>query len=286
MKITQVFNINKFKVSMAILGFIVGSGLTNAAYGVGDDPLLSPEAAAGKHAVFEFDTLNKLKTKAQTLEKIGMRMVDIEIKKDSAGLYTYTGMWQPGSGMYLIERNENWKEFSNRWNQLSQNGYRLLDVERTYFGQNLVYHAVYGQGNDAYVMYANTWSNFEIHWQQMSASGLRLVNVDVTRINGQHHYLGIYRPGNGGYALYSTPDIFEFMTKNDEFLQQGLDLVDVNMMLRSDGAQQWIGVWNAGTGQTRLRFHTSWSSFKTEWVAQADEGYSLLDFDISPTNSK
>ena len=76
MKITQVFNINKFKVSMAILGFIVGSGLTNAAYGVGDDPLLSPEAAAGKHAVFEFDTLNKLKTK---LKKILQASIPIPV---------------------------------------------------------------------------------------------------------------------------------------------------------------------------------------------------------------
>lgn len=258
---------------------------TSYAVAVGDDPLLSVDAAAGKHAVFKFGSLEQLQTKAVTLEKLGMRVTDIEVEKDAQGELTYLGVWQPGEGKYTVERSDNWSQFTQRWDQLSRAGYRLLDVERVYVGQNLVYHAVYGEGSGAYAMYANTWSDFEAKWKEMSTNGLRLVDVDVTNINGRQHYLGVYEPGTGGYAFYSTSSVQEFFDKNTEFQNQKLDLVDVNMLQQSDGSQQFVGVWKAGTGQGKVTVHTSWQSFKKGWVAKAKEGYSLLDFDASPANS-
>ena len=111
----------------------------NNAHAVVDDPHLSVEAAASNNAVFQFDSLTKLTTKARTLEKVGMRLTDIEVQRDSSGKLVFGGVWMPGTGKYMIVRNTSWTQFTAKWDELSRAGYRLLDVDRIYEGSSLVH---------------------------------------------------------------------------------------------------------------------------------------------------
>lgn len=267
---------------MAATSMAVG---VNNAHAVVDDPHLSVEAAASNNAVFQFDSLTKLTTKAKTLEKVGMRLTDIEVQRDSSGKLVFGGVWKPGTGKYMIVRNTSWTQFTAKWDELSRAGYRLLDVDRIYEGSSLVHYSVYGEGNHAYVMYADYWAGFEAHWKKMSAEGMRLMDVDVVNISGNLHYLGIYRPGTDAYGFYSTSSIQEFIGMDSNFQKQGLDLIDVNMVLNSNGTTQYVGVWLKGKAQGRLKLHAGWASFKKGWAEQAKEGYALLDVDFGNSNA-
>lgn len=248
------------------------------------EPLSSPTSAAKKHGVFQFESLQQLTAKARTLDKVGMRLTDLEVHQEGSQL-SFSGVFQPGTGKYTITEHSSWSAFESQWQSLSSQSYRLLDVERVWHNGQLKHYAVYGEGNGAYSMYAQTWNSFISMWQSNSNNGLRLVDVDVVKVNGQNHYLGTYLPGNDAYIFYSTDSQQVFFDKYDEFRQSGMTLVDVNMLYNSNQSQRYTGVWRSGSNQGELFLHTSWEDFQEEWVNQSEQGAELLDFDISKGDS-
>ena len=248
------------------------------------EPLFSATAAAKKHGVFRFESFQQLTTKAKTLDKLGMRLTDLEIHSGGSQLH-FSGVFQPGAGKYLITEHSNWTTFENQWQSLSAQNYRLLDVERIWQNGQLRHYAVYGEGSGAYSMYAHSWSAFINVWQNNSNNGLRLVDVDVVKVNGQNHFLGAYLPGNDAYIFYSTDSQQEFFNKYYEFRQSGMSLVDVNMLYNNNQSQRYTGVWRSGSTQGELFLHTNWQDFQQEWVNQSEQGAELLDFDVSQGDS-
>lgn len=268
-------------LSMCVVGCASASIMNVGAESVDH---LSAQAAASKHAVYKLDSFDKLRAKAKLLEKTGMRLTDIEVSHNPGGGKSYIGVWKPGSGTTIAVDAHGWTNFTNTWSGLSNHSLRLLDVERIEESGTMMHYALFGEGTDAYAMYSADWSGFVQYWNQASDSGLRLTDVDLINDGGQHNYLGTFRQGGGGHAFYSHSSLSVFLDKFNEFKAANMDLIDVSMVYDGPSSYQYVGVWRAGTGEGHLKLHTSWDAFKTEWAAQAEAGFALLDLDVSQSD--
>jgi hypothetical protein len=141
-----------------------------------------------------------------------------------------------------------WDDFQARWNQLSGQGLRLVDLE-TYVDGNGVrlYSGVWRAGIDAHYLWVGVdWNSFQAKWKQLSNQGLRST-VLRTYVDGNTvRYAGVWRAGTDGHYLWAGVDWNNFNAKWEELSKQNLRLVSFDTCV-TGGKRVYSGAWRAGS---------------------------------------
>jgi hypothetical protein len=140
----------------------------------------------------------------------------------------YSGVFLSGTESYGLWLNAGWTQFSAKWQEWSNQGLRLVDLEISESGGQARYSGVFRAGTGAYALWVNAdWPNFQTKWQQLTGQGLRLTDLEVLTVGGKPRYSGVFAAGTGGHALWADADWPSFQTKWKELSGQGLRLVDL-----------------------------------------------------------
>jgi CubicO group peptidase (beta-lactamase class C family) len=251
----------------------------------GDDDTLSVRAAAAKHATDRFDTWEQLVHTWRMLGNTGMRLKDIEVFEDAGGERTYAGVWEPSTAKHALYRYDSWSAFVNKWEDLNDTGYRLIDIERVRHGNVIWYYGVWRAGGGGYALYAyDTWKEFTDRWSDLNGQGLRLIDIDISQSGGVTSYLGVWREGSGKTALYNFNSWSALADKWSELGSQGYQLIDMDVTRLEDGTTRYVGVWGAANAKRALYAYTTWTAFKRKWAELAEQGYSMLDVEVVQRN--
>jgi hypothetical protein len=70
-----------------------------------------------------------------------------------------------------------WNGLVTKWDELSRQNLRLVDLTTFHDGGKQLYGAVFREGNDGYALYEAPWEGFTGNWKTASANGLRLEDV-------------------------------------------------------------------------------------------------------------
>jgi hypothetical protein len=193
----------------------------------------------------------------------------------------YSGVFQAGSGSYGLWVNADWQHFVAKWQEWSNQGLRLDDLEISQPGGQLRYSGVFSQGSGGHGLWALAdWNSFAAKWQEWSNQGLRLVDLEITPVGNSVRYSGVFRAGSGGYGLWALADWNSFVAKWQEWSGQGLRLVDFTVT-PVGGQYRYSGVFRAGTGGYGLWALADWNSFVAKWQEWSGQGLRLVDLEIT-----
>jgi len=195
----------------------------------------------------------------------------------------YSGVFLPGTESYGLWLNAGWPQFQAKWQEWSNQGLRLVDLEISESGGQTRYSGVFRAGTGAYALWVNAdWPSFQAKWQQLSGQGLRLVDLEISQSAGQTRYSGVFRAGTGAYALWVNADWPSFQAKWQQLSGQGLRLSDLEVRTVA-GKPRYSGVFAAGTGGHALWADADWPSFQAKWKELSGQGLRLVDLAIRPT---
>jgi hypothetical protein len=186
-----------------------------------------------------------------------------------------------GHALYILP----WKEFCKKWEELSAEGLRLVDISTHVDNGKRLFVGVYRGGNDGFALFSAPWDAFEAKWKELTAAGLRLVALDTFVDNGTRQYVGVYRAGTDGHALWVGVEWSAFDAKRKELAKQGLHLVDV-LAYPKGGTQVYGGVFRAGTGSQAILGPDSWEGFTADHKAAVDAGQRLVTIDTYQLGSE
>jgi C1A family cysteine protease len=181
-----------------------------------------------------------------------------------AGL-AFSGAWRAGSDPYYLWVNANWSNFTAKWDELSKQNLRLVDLDTyTVDGQRL-WAGVWRAGSDNHYLWANAdWSHFKAKWDDLAKQNLRLTALTTYEQGGTRLYAGVWRAGSDAYYLWTNATWANFAAKWDELSKQNLRLVDLDTYTVG-GQRLWAGVWRAGSDAHYLWVNADWSHFKAKW---------------------
>jgi len=198
----------------------------------------------------------------------------------------YSGVFLPGTESYGLWLDAGWATFSAKWQEWSNQGLRLVDLEISESGGQTRYSGVFRAGTGAYALWVNAdWPSFQAKWQQLSGQGLRLVDFEISQTGGQTRYSGVFRAGTGAHALWANADWPSFQTKWQQLSGQGLRLVDLEIS-ESGGQTRYSGAFRAGSGAYALWVNADWPSFQTKWQQLSGQGLRLSDLEVRTVAGK
>jgi hypothetical protein len=189
---------------------------------------------------------------------------------------SYSGVWRAGSGGYYLWVNADQNHFIAKWQELSQQNLRLVDMNiHQVPGNQWRYAGVWQQGTGVEYLWVDADQNhFLAKWQEVNQQNLRLIVLKVNNKGGQLRYSGVWRPGTDGFYLWINADQNHFITKWQELSEQNLRLVDLEI-LEVNGQLRFSGAWRAGTGGHRLWINADWDHFIAKWQEFAALGLRL-----------
>jgi hypothetical protein len=193
----------------------------------------------------------------------------------------YMGVFAQGGGGYALWLNDTRPGFIDKWQALSGDGLRLIDLKIATFGTAKRYSGVYRQGSGGYALWLDdNRPGFIAKWQELSAKGQRLIDLEITGSGSGRRYSGVFRSGSGGYALWLDDTRPGFLAKWQELSAKGQRLIDLEITGQGSG-RRYSGVFRQGTGDYALWLDASWDGFVAKWQELSGQGLRLIDLALS-----
>lgn len=156
------------------------------------------------HYLYHSNSWKGFTDKWKELGNRNMRLIDAEfiggIKATHSGVNrkirdsrSYYGVWKSGSDGYALY-SQGWPKFTQKWRDLIDGGYRLVDVGLNYDGNAIRYAGVFraGSGRFAFHKYSD-FGSLEAKWSELDARGFTMVDIEAIRIGNKTHYTGVWR---------------------------------------------------------------------------------------------
>ncbi|NIS38045.1 hypothetical protein GWN91_02450, partial [Candidatus Saccharibacteria bacterium] len=108
----------------------------------------------------------------------------------------FTGVWREGPD-HKIWVNADWDGFESKWRELSDDGYRLVDIETWIAVGIRNYGGIFIRGKGKYKLWVGlSWSKFSEKWKELKEAGQRIQDIEIYIENGQKRFIGVWREGN------------------------------------------------------------------------------------------
>jgi hypothetical protein len=187
------------------------------------------------------ETWNGFVNQWSALSGANMKLVDMEVYNDANdGSLRFNGVFRPGTFGHYLFSGFTWSQLTAKWDELSKQGYRLVNVETYVEGGVRKYAVVFHEGSDGYYLWNADWNSFTAKWNELSGS-MRLVDVEpYLDTDGVVKYIGVWRSGSGGHYLW-TANWSGFTSKYNELT--GLQLTVFKTVTDNSGARSYVGVW-------------------------------------------
>jgi C1A family cysteine protease len=142
---------------------------------------------------------------------------------------SFSGVWRAGSDAHYVWVNASWDSFRAKWEELSKQNLRLVDLDVYTIGGNTVWAGVWRAGSDAHYVWVNaSWDNFRAKWEELSKQNLRLTVLTTYQVGGTRLYAGVWRAGSDAYYVWVNASWDNFRAKWEELSKQNLRLIHLD----------------------------------------------------------
>ncbi|MGI0492070.1 serine hydrolase [Alkalinema pantanalense CENA528] len=219
----------------------------------------------------------------------GYRIVDLEVDEIN-GKASYSAIWQKNTDQrgWISLRDLTDNEFSQKWQENRDKGYRLIDQEAYTLNGKRFYAGVWIENVEKtnWVSYRNVdGAEFGQRFKQYSDQGYRMISLDAYGSGNQPLYAAIWVKNTDNTDWLENRDMSEttYADKFKTLSQQGYRVLDFESYQRN-GQQQYAAIWvkNNGRGWKTRRDLTA-NEFGNWWKTYNDEGYRLVDFEAYAT---
>lgn len=113
-------------------------------------------------------------------ESNGMRMFDLEVLANGDGDRLYTGLMRPGNFGPKALIGNTWDEFLSSWQNIKDEGYRMIDLETYFIEGELRYSGLFEPGGQGVGAVVNLpWEPFLEDWHLMDGGGYRMFDLEL-----------------------------------------------------------------------------------------------------------
>lgn len=218
-------------------------------------------------------------------------MLDIEVDEIN-GQQRVSAVWQwnhDNRGWYEY-RNLTSSEFHDKWVELKDSGYRLIDQEAYTLNGNRRYAGIWVQNKEnlSWASWRNlTSAEFSEKFAEYSEAGYIMVDVEgySTADGLRYGMIWVENSENLEWAEWRNLSTDDFSDKFNQ-LKDTHRMWDVESY-RHNGTQYYAGIWvenQNGRGWAEYR-DMSAAGYRNRWYRMRDLGYRLIDFEVYPADS-
>lgn len=196
----------------------------------------------------------------------------------------------PDNRKWALHRNLTSQEFGNRWQELADKGYRLLDFESYTINGARRYAGVWVKNKEGYAWSSKrnmTSTQYGTYFQEQKDKGFRMIDMEAYSTSNGTRYASVWVKDNTG-ILWAQLRNMSRATYNQEVtsrLNAGYVMVDYESY-QVNGVQKYAAIWEKRSGfAQQIRTNLTYLEFSNRWREYRDKGFRLVDFERYTTSN-
>ena len=216
----------------------------------------------------------------------GYRMIDIDAYPNGSGLL-YSQVWEKNSDKrdWAEYRNMTSAQYSARWTEFRDAGFRPHDFESYRSGSSQLYAAIWAKNTEGIAWSSRrdmTSSQYSSYFTEQKNLGRRPVDIEVYATASGLRYAAVWYQNTGNVSWVQLRDMSRdtYERELNEQTAAGYRPIDFESY-QSGSSQRYAAIWErnpAGRGWV-LRSDRTELAFANLWRQYSDEGYRLVDFE-------
>jgi CubicO group peptidase (beta-lactamase class C family) len=215
-------------------------------------------------------------------------LIDIEVDEIN-GQERVSGVWQANTENrgWAEFRNLTSAQFSDKWNELRDAGYRLIDQESYTLGGQRYYAGIWIENTEGYAWasYRNaTSAEFSAHFQQYKDDYL-MIDFEAYDVGGSTRYAAAWVENTAGLSWVERRDLTS--AQFSDYFDQYKDTYRVHDIesYQVNGEQRYAAIWVENQNDRGWLEHRDMTEdqYRNRWVRNRDLGYRLTDFEVYET---
>src|SRR5258708_5164928 len=198
------------------------------------------------------------------------------IAASASAQQSFAGVWRAGNDPYYLWVGSNWDDFNKKWEELSKQNLRLVDVETYMDGGQRRFAGVWRAGNDAHYLWVGAnWKDFTKKAEELGKQNLRLVDLESYEEGGKRKFAGVWRAGSDAHYLWVGANWNDFRKKWEDLGKQNLRLTAIRTYVEGND-RKYIGVWRQGNDGYYLWAGADFENLKAKWHELAGQNLRLI----------
>jgi len=191
----------------------------------------------------------------------------------------YIGVWRAGNYDHYLWLGDNWNGFINKGNELANDGFHLIDMERSKKDGIDQFNGVWKKDTGANLLVSGkTWDDFLADGQDKANEGYRLIDVERYIKNNQAQYNGVWVSGDDSNFIVSGKTWNNFRDEVTANADDNLRLIDLETF-SSGNQQKFFGIYRSGSYDYGIQSPMGWKDFVDGWKLFSDTDRRLIDIE-------
>lgn len=227
------------------------------------------------HAVIMGLEYKPFKERVDKLAAQGIKLVDIEII-EAGGKQLWSGIFRNVPDRVVLRANQEWKEFSDQWKQMTGGLARLVDLE--IYGTKPLYAGIYRDYSDRNrpMLWVDERKPFAAKVADLAVGGQPLIDVEIFTGGPKVTYAGTFRTTSGQYELWTNLDRAAFEAKYKQPAAKGWEMIDLETY--TEGKKRvFDAIVRSGVGTPgELALGLDQAGFVRKWLDATGKGQRLV----------
>lgn len=236
-------------------------------------------------------TSSQFSTHFNNYKNKGYMMIDVDGYSTPSGL-RYSMVWRKNTDgrAWAEHRNLTSSQYSQKWNEYKNLGYRPLDIAAYPSGSSTLYAGIWVKNTEglSWSSHRNlTSTQYGDLYSQKRAAGFRLVDMEAYNTSSGLRYSAIWyeNKDNTVWTQYRNMTRSSYQTKVNELSSQGYTVVDFESY-QSGSNTRYAAIWEKKPGYaSQVRTDRTETAFANLWRQYRDMGYRLVDFERYSTEN-
>ena len=218
-------------------------------------------------------------------KKKGYMMIDVDAYRVNGSL-RYSMIWRKNTDgrAWAEHRNLTSSQYSEKWNDYKNRGYRPLDIAAYQGGSSTLFAGIWVKNKEkiAWASYRNlTGTRYGEIFADRRNAGYRLVDMEAYETSAGLRYSAIWYKNVDNIPWLQLRNMTRSTYQEQVNLKsdQGYTVVDYEAYPTSNGTR-YAAIWEKKPGYaTQVRTNRSKTAYINLWNQYRDEGYRLVDFE-------
>lgn len=214
-------------------------------------------------------------------------MTDIDAYPGNGGL-RYSMVWERNeeNRAWAEWRDMNSDQYSAKWNEYKELGYRPSDVESYRSNGNNLYAGIWVDNTEGFGWSSHrglTSEEYSNLFDEKVDEGFRVIDIEAYATDAGIRYAAIWYENvdDIDWFQYRNMTRTEYQEKVDELSADGFRQIDYESYTNDNNQQRYAAIWvkNSGNLASAVRTNREEIDYANFWRQYMDEGYRLIDFE-------
>lgn len=201
---------------------------------------------------------------------------------DTSAQFTYSGVFTQADTEYEYAHQVDWEALQQQHQEMSANGFRLVDIETAKSGARRYYWAIWKkEAVHSILKRVESWDSLVIVKRQMAADSFVMDEIEAYTWGGKEYYLAVWAPGKREHKIRKLSSWEGLENDYENLARRDLQLTDIEGFESKEGATQYLALYQWEGPEFKTYYYRShdFDDFLTDKGHRQRSGFHLFDYE-------